>query len=132
MFNDICVLISFLMTFASSKKQKMDADSVMVHNSLIASAVTGEREDAKMEFSATKSGKPSLYSESCEVSHDMVASKLASGLESQEEAMTQQDSKPAIEESGVSTKEKSVLPEEKSPASKKLDVDFRDSVLKKS
>ncbi|KAJ6999207.1 hypothetical protein NC653_015139 [Populus alba x Populus x berolinensis] len=88
-------------------------------------AVTGEREDAKMEFSATKSGKPSLYSESCEVSHDMDASKLASGLESQEEAMTQQDSKPAIEESGVSTKEKSVLPEEKSPVSKKLDIDFR-------
>ncbi|KAJ6999206.1 hypothetical protein NC653_015139 [Populus alba x Populus x berolinensis] len=110
----------------ASKKQKMDTDSVMVHNSLIASAaVTGEREDAKMEFSATKSGKPSLYSESCEVSHDMDASKLASGLESQEEAMTQQDSKPAIEESGVSTKEKSVLPEEKSPVSKKLDIDFR-------
>ncbi|KAG6774482.1 hypothetical protein POTOM_021835 [Populus tomentosa] len=116
----------------ASKKQKTDADSVMVHSSLIASAVTGEREDAKMEFFATKSGKPSLYSESCQVSHDMVASKLASGLESQEEAMTQQDSKPAIEESGLSTMEKSVLPEEKSPVSKKLDVDFRDSVLKKS
>ncbi|KAJ6352419.1 hypothetical protein OIU76_001614 [Salix suchowensis] len=94
--------------------------------------VTDGREDAKMEVSATKLGKPSFYSESCEVSQDMIASKLASGLESQEEAMTQQDSKPAIEESGVPAKEKSVLPEEKSPVSKKLDVDFRDSVLRKS
>lgn len=110
----------------------MDADSVLVHNSLIASPVTDGREDAKMEVSATKLGKPSFYSESCEVSQDMIASKLASGLESQEEAMTQQDSKPAMEESGVPAKEKSVLPEEKSPVSKKLDVDFRDSVLRKS
>ncbi|KAI9395276.1 hypothetical protein POPTR_005G210200v4 [Populus trichocarpa] len=121
----------------SSPNSYFSRTSILSQNNTSASdtligLVTGEREDAKMEFSATKSGKPSLYSESCEVSHDMVASKLASGLESQEEAMTQQDSKPAIEESGVSTKEKSVLPEEKSPVSKKLDVDIRDSVLKKS
>ncbi|KAJ6681352.1 TIC-LIKE PROTEIN [Salix koriyanagi] len=131
-FNQNNASVSDTLICLASRKQKMDADSVLVHNSLIASAVTDGREDAKMEVSATKLGKPSFYSESCEVSQDMIASKLASGLESQEEAMTQQDSKPAIEESGVPAKEKSVLPEEKSPVSKKLDVDFRDSVLRKS
>ncbi|KAJ6709033.1 PROTEIN TIME FOR COFFEE [Salix koriyanagi] len=115
------------------KKQIMDADSVVVQNGLIASAVTDEMEgDAKMEDSATKSGKTSFYTESSEVSHNMGASKLACGLESQEEAIKQQDSKPAIEESGVLTKEKSALPEEKSPVCNKVDVDFHDSVLEKS
>ncbi|KAJ6736111.1 TIC-LIKE PROTEIN [Salix viminalis] len=131
-FNQNNASVSDTLIGLASRKQKMDADSVLVHNSLIASPVTDGREDAKMEVSATKLGKPSFYSESCEVSQDMIASKLASGLESQEEAVTQQDSKPAMEESGVPAKEKSVLPEEKSPVSKKLDVDFRDSVLRKS
>ncbi|XP_011026165.1 PREDICTED: protein TIME FOR COFFEE-like [Populus euphratica] len=117
----------------ASKTQIMDADSVVVQNGLIASAVTYEREgDAKMETSATKSGKTSFYAESSEVSHDMGASKLASGLESQEEAIKQQDSKLAIEESGVLTWENSVLPEEKSPVCNKVDVDFHDSLLEKS
>ncbi|XP_034915016.1 protein TIME FOR COFFEE isoform X1 [Populus alba] len=117
----------------ASKTQIMDADSVLVQNGLIAFAVTDEREgDAKMEISATKSGKTSFYAESSEVSHDMGASKLASGLESQEEAIKQQDSKLAIEESGVLTWENSVLPEEKSPVCNKVDVDFNDSLLEKS
>jgi hypothetical protein len=85
-----------------------------------------------MEISATKSGKTSFYAESSEVSHDMGASKLATGLESQEEAIKQQDSKLAIEESGVLTWENSVLPEEKSPVCNKVDVDFHDSLLEKS
>ncbi|KAG6785912.1 hypothetical protein POTOM_007503 [Populus tomentosa] len=117
----------------ASKTQIMDADSVLVQNGLIAFAVTDEREgDAKMEISATKSGKTSFYAGSSEVSHDMGASKLASGLESQEEAIKQQDSKLAIEESGVLTWENSVLPEEKSPVCNKVDVDFNDSLLEKS
>uniref|UniRef100_A0A6M2E9A5 Protein TIME FOR COFFEE n=1 Tax=Populus davidiana TaxID=266767 RepID=A0A6M2E9A5_9ROSI len=117
----------------ASKTQIMDADSVVVQNGLIAFAVTDEREgDAKMEISATKSGKTSFYAESSEVSHDMGASKLASGLESQEEAIKQQDSKLAIEESGVLTWENSVLPEEKSAVCNKVDVDFNDSLLEKS
>ncbi|KAJ6953851.1 LOW QUALITY PROTEIN: hypothetical protein NC652_005553 [Populus alba x Populus x berolinensis] len=92
----------------ASKTQIMDADSVLVQNGLI------------------------TYAESSEVSHDMGASKLASGLESQEEAIKQQDSKLAIEESGVLTWENSVLPEEKSPVCNKVDVDFNDSLLEKS
>ncbi|KAJ6938795.1 protein TIME FORFFEE-like isoform X1 [Populus alba x Populus x berolinensis] len=121
------------MKFAASKTQIMDADSVVVQNGLIAFAVTDEREgDAKMEISETKSGKTSFYAESSEVSHDMGASKLASRLESQEEAIKQQDSKLTIEESGVLTWENSVLPEEKSPVCNKVDVDFNDSLLEKS
>ncbi|CAK7346587.1 unnamed protein product [Dovyalis caffra] len=111
----------------------MDADSVVVKNSLIVLSVTDEREDAKMEVSSPKSGKTSFYAESCEVSHQMVASKLATGsLESQEDAIKQLDSKPAVEESGVSTNEKPVLSEGKSSVCNKLDVDLHDSMLKKS